>query len=164
MAFGTGQHESTRMALLQMSSAFANTVDQIRTVLDVGTGTGILAMAAALYGADKILAVDNDPEAVSVAQKNVENNTLEQKITVSGTPLSDINGSFDLICANIVHDVLVDMAPYFKRILAPGGKVVLSGILGGAQEKNIANVYETEGMLLVHTEYENEWASLLLET
>lgn len=163
MAFGTGQHESTRMALLHISSTFANTA-AIRSVLDVGTGTGILAMAAALYGADQVLAVDNDPEAVSVAQKNVANNKLEQKITVSGTPISDIRGPYDLICANIVHDVLVDMAPYLKGILSPGGKVILSGILGGTQEINIAQVYENEGMHLIHTEYENEWASLLLGT
>jgi len=164
MAFGTGQHESTRMALLHISSTFVNSEGTVRTVLDVGTGTGILAMAAALYGADQVLAVDNDPEAVSVAQKNVINNKLEQTINVSGIPITEIKGPYDLICANIVHDVLVDMAPEFKRILVPGGTVILSGILGGAQEINIEEVYVNEGMHLMCTEHENEWASLLFES
>jgi len=164
MAFGTGQHESTKMALLLISSSFANTGHGIKTVLDVGTGTGILAMAASLFGAEQVLAIDNDSDAVLVAQKNVMVNNLGAKVNVSGTPFTEIQGPFDLICANIVHDVLVEMAPDFKRLLAPGGLVVLSGILSGAQEKNIEKVYGANGIYLVRSEHDNEWASLLLKS
>jgi len=164
MAFGTGQHESTRMALLLISSTMKDTDCPVETVLDVGTGTGILAMTAALYGADHVLAVDNDPQAVTVARKNILNNDLEQIIDAAEIPVASLPGPYDLICANIVHDVLVDMAPHFKRMLSPGGRVILSGILGGAQEENIEKVYVNEGMRIICTEHENEWASLLLQS
>jgi len=161
MAFGTGQHASTKLALILLDSCFQNRPPQ--TVLDIGTGTGILAMAAALFGAEKIIAIDNDPEAVEVAVKNIANNGLEQSIATSVTPLADISGSFDCICANIIHDVLVEMAPMITGLLAPGGRLVLAGILRGKQEQNIIGVYGELGVALQQVVYEDEWVSLLLK-
>ncbi len=163
MAFGTGQHESTQMALLLISTTLSQSSGNIKKILDVGTGTGILAMAAALLGGSGVLAIDNDPEAVSVAQGNVKKNNLDSKISVSGTPVTDIQDTYDLICANIVHDVLIAMTADISRLIAPGGRVVLSGILSGAQEKNIVQVYGASGMRLIRTEHDKEWAALLLE-
>jgi ribosomal protein L11 methyltransferase len=131
-------------------------------VLDVGTGTGILAMAAALFGAGKIVAIDNDPEAVRVARENISANNLQQTISTSATDLADITGGFDLICANIVHDVLVDMAPTIAGLLIPGGRLVLAGILQGKQEKNIITVYQQLNITLLRSTHEDEWVSLLL--
>ncbi len=160
MAFGTGQHASTKLALGFIHDCFQDKPP--KNVLDVGTGTGILAMAAVLFGAGEAVAIDNDPEAVQVATENITNNNLQQAINTSATDLTEIAGSFDLICANIVHDVLVDMAPSLARLLAPGGRVVLAGILRGTQEENIIKVYQKLDITLLRAAHEDEWASLLL--
>ncbi len=159
-AFGTGQHASTSMALELVR-------DSLREmgggrVLDVGCGTGILAMAAALFGADSVLAIDNDPEAVRVASENIAINQLEQRIRVSGRDLQEIEGTFDLICANIVHNVLVDMAPELTARLVPGGRLVLAGILSGEQEENIIRVYRVLGCSPVARRHTDEWTGLLV--
>ncbi len=160
MAFGTGQHASTRLALGLIHDCFQK--NPPKNVLDVGTGTGILAMAAVLFGAEQVVAIDNDLEAVRVATENIANNNLQYKINTSATELADIRGSFGLICANIVHDVLVDMAPAISRLLSPGGRLVMAGILRGNQEKSISNIYRQLNINLLTTAYEDEWASLLL--
>jgi ribosomal protein L11 methyltransferase len=161
MAFGTGQHASTRMALaLIQQSLEEHTIEQ---VLDVGTGTAILAMAAALLGPVRILAIDNDPDAVTVARENIVRNLLNDRIEVVGTPVAAIAGPYQLVCANIVHDVLVEMAPDLTRLTAGGGRLVLAGILGGDQENNIATVYHALGFTLVNQLHQEEWAALLLQ-
>jgi len=161
MAFGTGQHESTRLALALLSSCFKNYPGRINTVLDVGTGTGILSMAAAVFGAGQVVAIDNDPEAVVVARGNIAHNNLSARITVSATPLAEITGVFDLICANIVHDVLAEMVPHFRRLTVSGGHVILAGILAGAQEKSIGGLYERCGMKIIACRTEGDWSGLL---
>ncbi|NIA04503.1 MAG: methyltransferase [Proteobacteria bacterium] len=163
-AFGTGQHASTKLALSLIASCFQESDrDRPETVLDVGTGTAILAMSAAVFGADRIMAIDNDPEAVAAARHNVTANRLDWNIGVAATALADVPGRYDLVCANIVHDVLVGMAPELKCLLAPAGRVVLAGILRGPQEKNIGLVYGEQGLYLVRSEHEDEWAALLFE-
>ncbi|WP_446010415.1 50S ribosomal protein L11 methyltransferase [Candidatus Electrothrix sp.] len=162
MAFGTGQHASTQLALGLIRSCFDGGI--LTRVLDVGTGTGILAMSAALFGAEQIVALDNDPEAVRVAQENIAHNQLADKITVSGDDLLRISGQYDLICANIIHDVLVDMASNMVQLLADKGSVVLAGILQGEQEENIIRIYQELGLKMGQTLYEDEWVSLLLTT
>lgn len=159
MAFGTGQHATTRGALQLIQRSMQESIP-VR-VLDVGTGTGILAMGAALWGAPEVLALDNDPEAVRVASENVAQNKLSGRITVELTPVEQISGSFGLICANIVHDVLVEMLPHLRRLSAPPGYLVLSGILAGEQERNICTLYTQAGFILLDSQYEEEWVSLL---
>lgn len=160
-AFGTGQHASTRMALSLLSTSLSE--QPVEKALDVGTGTGILAMAAVMFGVDSVVAIDNDPEAVRVAGENVEANGLAGKISVGVTDLDQVQGSFPLILANIVHDVLVEMAPQFRKLLAPGGRVILAGILQGKQEENIIRVYGELGLDLQTSEHDGEWAALLLQ-
>ncbi len=159
-AFGTGQHASTSMALDLLRISLQN-VENAR-VLDVGCGTGILAMAAALFGAETVLAIDNDPEAVRVARENIAANHLTRTIRVSGRSLTDTEGSFDLICANIIHNVLVEMAPELVVRLAPGGRLVLAGILAGEQEENIVRVYEELGCRPEERRHTDEWTALRL--
>lgn len=163
MAFGTGQHPSTRMALGLVASCYDQTKGSPNRVLDIGTGTGILAMASAAFGADQVLAIDNDPEAVAIAKVNVHTNHMDWNIGVSNRSLEDLPGPYDLICANIVHDVLVDMAPEICRLAADGGRIILAGILAGDQETNIEQVYRENGMDLLGAEHEEEWAALLLQ-
>ncbi|MCW5200809.1 50S ribosomal protein L11 methyltransferase, partial [Desulfobulbus sp. F4] len=160
MAFGTGQHASTKLAL-GLIQACCQPFPPER-MLDVGTGTGILAMAAVLFGAKEVVAIDNDPEAVAVAAENIAKNSLAANIAVSPTDLAAVNGSFNLICANILHDVLVDMAPAIAGRLAGQGSVVLAGILRGEQEENIVRVYGGQGLTLQQAVYEEEWVALLL--
>ncbi len=160
MAFGTGQHASTRMAL----SLIARSMELLspRQALDVGTGTGILAMAAALFGAERVVAIENDPDAVTVACENIEKNGLAGKIETSAAPVAQIRGEYPLVSANIVHDVLVEMAPTLVALTAPGGHLVLAGILSGAQEANIVRVYRDLGMHPLERQYQDEWVALQL--
>ncbi len=162
MAFGTGKHASTKLALDFIHACYQG--NPLARVLDVGTGTGILAMAVVLFGAEEVIAIDNDPEAVRVAVENIDHNDLQRRITTSITDIVDISGKYDLICANIVHNVLVAMAPDFARLLVPGGRLVLAGILRGEQEKNITAVCRQLGIDMEQVAYEDEWAALLLKS
>ena len=163
MAFGTGQHASTKMALDLIRQVFEDDFTVTRAA-DIGTGTGILAMGAALFGAQRVEATDNDPEATEAAVVNVASNNLSDTITVSDTDLDELSGPFELISANIIHDVLVEMAPKFKKLLAPTGRIVLAGILSGEQEENIITIYTGLGLRLVRVEHQEEWAALLFST
>lgn len=160
MAFGTGQHASTRMALSLLARALTD--KPCPRVLDVGTGTGILAMACAAFGAGQVRAVDNDPDAVAVARENIAHNRMAAVITVDGTPAETILERYDLVLANIVHDVLIDLAPALTRLTRPGGCLVLAGILAGAQEENILRAYGNLGFRLLERQHQEEWAALLL--
>jgi ribosomal protein L11 methyltransferase len=159
MAFGTGQHASTRMALALIKKSMQRATDNSQA-LDVGTGTGILAMATALFGAERVVAIDNDPDAVRVAQENIEKNGLAGKIETSATPVERLQGAFQLISANIVHDVLVEMAGTLVMLTAPGGHLVLAGILSGEQEENIVGVYLGLGLQPLDRLYQEEWVAL----
>lgn len=161
MAFGTGQHASTRMALALIQEAMQQVAAPC--ALDVGTGTGILAMAAALFGAKQVVAIDNDPDAVRVAGENIAHNGLTETVATSTTPLAEIQGSYPLVCTNIVHDVLVEMAPDLTARTTSGGQLVLAGILRGEQEANIIAIYGQQGFVLIHRLYQDEWVSLRLQ-
>ncbi|MBM9537709.1 50S ribosomal protein L11 methyltransferase [Desulfobulbus alkaliphilus] len=160
MAFGTGQHASTRMASALIRQSLRECA--VDLVLDVGTGTAILAMTAARFGAGRILATDNDPDATTVARANILRNALDDQIEVVDTPLAAIAGAYQLVCANIVHDVLVEMAPELTRLTAIGGRLVLAGLLAGDQEQHVIAVYHALGCTLVNQLYEEEWVALLL--
>ena len=160
MAFGTGHHATTSLCL-----GFMRKVLQERPgpALDVGTGTGILAMAAALFGARQVMAIDNDPAAVEAAQENIVKNGLSGRVEVSQTPLEELEGKYALVVANIIHDVLLVMAPDLTRLTESGGTLVLSGILAGEQADNIIRVYGEAGFSLTGKEEKGEWAALGLK-
>lgn len=158
MAFGTGHHATTSLTLDFIRQILA--ADTGRRVLDVGTGTGILGMGAALFGATYVLGIDNDPEAVRVALENVSLNKLSSVMNVSLDPLQQINQSFDLIVANIIHDALISMNDSFNNLLVRGGNLVLSGILHGEQEKNIIRVFTDCGFLFTEKKQREEWVAL----
>ncbi len=158
MAFGTGHHATTSLTLDFIREILATEKDQ--KVLDVGTGTGILGMGAALLGATRVLGIDNDPEAVRVATENVTLNTLNSVMEVSLDALHQIKEPFNLIVANIIHDALVTMNDDFKRILTSGGNLVLSGILHGDQERNIIRVFTGSGFTFTDKKQQEEWTAL----
>lgn len=159
MAFGTGHHATTSLSLQLLRDALAK--HSAISVLDVGTGTGILGMAAALFGATTVVAIDNDPEAVSAASDNCARNNLQRIMEVAGTPLSSLSDPFSLVIANIVHDVLLELAPDLARLTADGGQLILSGILSGPQVASIVSCFTHLGFSLNRQEQQKEWAALL---
>jgi len=159
MAFGTGHHATTSLSLQLLREALAGRPDS--SVLDVGTGTGILAMAAGLFGASRVMAIDNDPEAVAAARENRNRNELQQIMEVADTPLASLTTPFSLVIANIVHDVLLELAPDLGRLTADGGQLILSGILGGQQVTNIISCFIDLGFSLQRQEEKKEWTALL---
>ncbi len=160
LAFGTGHHASTRLALLLLEQLLQNNKGKLINILDVGTGSGILAMGCALFGAKDVLAIDNDPDAVETAKGNIIRNRLEHTVTVSGQDVASIRSSFDLLVANIIHDTLAEMAKLLTGLLAPKGHLVLSGILKGDQENSIREIYTRQGLNFIKTLTEDEWVAL----
>lgn len=161
MAFGTGHHATTTMALQLVRQALRESGGE--TLLDVGCGTGILGIAAALMGAARVVGIDNDPDAVAAATDNVVLNGVDEQMAVAETALGDITDSFPVVVANIVHDVLVALADDLVRCTRPGGRLVLSGILQGEQAENISRVFGARGCTVVQTEEQGEWCGLMLK-
>lgn len=124
-AFGTGTHETTQITM----EALARWVEPDHPVLDVGAGSGILAIAARLLGAKPIFACDNDPVATEVARANIVRNAEDGVFVFCGSLDSVKSSSARLILANLTADVITDLLPEFNRVLAPHGVAILSGIL-----------------------------------
>ncbi len=156
MAFGTGHHPSTCLALELIDSYFDETRKK-QTVLDVGSGTGILAIACCLLGQSNVLAIDNDPDAIAIARKNARANQVTHTMTVTDIPLPDIEGTYDLIIANITHNVLIDVAPQLNRLLGKGGELILSGILKRDQAGDILQEYVNYGLKPLQMPDKEEW-------
>lgn len=159
MAFGTGLHASTRLATELMEEHLATLPSPSQNVLDVGTGTGILAIGAALLGCKKITAIDNDPEAITAAIDNIKSNDQDKAITASITELSALDGPYDLILANIIHNTLVEMATTLSSLLDQDGILILAGILSGSQATNIDSIYRAQGLTSLSIRESGEWAA-----
>ena len=162
LAFGTGHHASTQLALSLIDRLFQARRTHLHKVLDVGTGSGILAMASGLFGAEEVLAIDNDPDAVQTAQNNIAINRLESIITVSALDIAAVQPAYDLIIANITHDTLAELASTLVHLLAGRGYLILAGILKNSQEKSMLDVYTGLGLTHLLTETKEEWAALKL--
>ncbi len=161
MAFGTGLHSSTRLALTLIDQLFASAATRPRQVLDVGTGTGILAIAAAKLGADTVMAIDNDIDAVVAAQDNIAQNAETGHILCSEQSLAELEDHYDLVIANITADVLTQLCPELVKKMAPGGHLILAGILQGDQAANIVRLFQAASLHLVTEKTEENWISLL---
>lgn len=158
MAFGTGHHATTSLTLEFIRESLLGTSD--KKVLDVGTGTGILGMAALLFDAAEVQGTDNDPEAVQAARKNVAYNNMQQKMDVSLASLDEIDQSFDIVVANIVHDVLVGMADDLIRLTEKGGYLILSGLLAEKQLENISRIFTEKGLDVAGKKVREEWSAI----
>lgn len=158
MAFGTGHHATTRLCLTMISSSLKDYT--ACSLLDVGTGTGILGMAAVLFGATPVVGVDNDDEAVRIAGINVQRNNLEQQMRVSNARLDHINQQFEVVVANILHNILWDMVDSLERLTAQNGTLILSGLIHGDQTASIADRFTSRGFSLMQEEQEKEWSAL----
>ena len=163
MAFGTGQHPSTRMCI----NAMEEIIPKDRTfetwaVLDVGTGTGILAISAAKLGAHKVVALDLDLKAVEIAEKNAAINRVEDRIEILNQDVLTYQGRFNLIVANLTASTLIPLRAHLDGMLEPGGYLVLSGII----EKDAPMVEETflrqESLSSHQLLSEKEWVCFVL--
>ena len=157
-AFGTGQHATTKMCLRAMESFEA---ERAQTLLDVGTGSGILAIYGAKLGFRKIEAIDVDPEAVRWAERNIGLNGDANAITLSGTGIEAIEGRFSLVCANLILGELLRLMPVFSRLVETRGHLVASGILTDQVER-IEEALPAAGFFTSHRLYEDEWACMVL--
>jgi ribosomal protein L11 methyltransferase len=161
MAFGTGGHETTRLCMEVLEGIMDGMPTLLSpSVLDLGTGSGILAMAAVQLGARHVRAVDIDPQAVEVARENLTANGLVEQVELDTTPLEALSGEFDIILANILAEELVRLAPYLTERLAQGGTLVLSGIL--AEKKPLVRSgFAPYPLEYLETRREGEWVAIV---
>ncbi|MBN2645845.1 MAG: 50S ribosomal protein L11 methyltransferase [Desulfuromonadaceae bacterium] len=159
MAFGTGTHGTTHLCLLAVAEVF-DSRPVVRRVLDVGTGSGILAIAAAALGAEFVLACDIDPVACDTARENAAVNAVVDRVQVTQDDLSLLPGDFDVIVANILAEENVRLASELVTRLADGGLLILSGIL---QEKVplVTAGFSAFPLSAPDIRLEEEWACLI---
>lgn len=167
LSFGTGQHATTSYCLseivrLRTAQRRLRTARPALSFLDIGTGSGILAIAAAQMGYAPIYAIDYDADAVRIARENAKRNRVEDKIRFEHRDLTQLKiGHFprcDLICANLIYDMLCTEASRITSWLKPGGNLVLAGILR-EQFAQVCADYESFGLNLVRSKMHNEWHS-----
>lgn len=165
LAFGTGHHETTALCLAALSDLAKRR--RFSRVLDLGCGTGLLAIGAAKLWRRKVLASDIDPVAVQVARENARANgaaPLVQVLTADGLTHAAIRtrAPFDLIIANILASPLTQLAPAIADSLAKGGVLVLSGLLRN-QENLVVSFYTPHGLILRARRRDGPWSALVLE-
>jgi ribosomal protein L11 methyltransferase len=159
MAFGTGHHPTTHMCLSEMEKL----VTPGSRVMDVGTGSGILTIAAAKLGAGHVLALDIDPVAVKAARSNVRANGLQRVVKVQRHALStedDTQSGFDLVVANLYSKVILSMGPTLMAQLVPRGNLIVSGIMAD-RVPEVERHLEAAGCTLLRMSREGDWAVLV---
>lgn len=155
MAFGTGTHATTSLCLRQLERLVAPGA----RVLDVGTGSGILAVAAKLLGADEVRAIDIDPVAVKVAGENAAKNGVE--IAISEATVDQVpKEPFDLIIANIIAAVIIDILPEVAERMKAGGRFLASGIIA-ERKQDVLDAMVNTWMLPLEVREENGWVAIL---
>lgn len=157
MAFGTGHHETTRACLAYIENISGSHAG--KSLLDIGTGTGILAIGASKMGFSKISAVDIDPLSVIAAKENIILNGLTN-IEVKAGDISVVEGTFDVIVANLISGILIEIASKIGLHLNTGGVVILSGMLSG-EEDMVADAYRKSGFDLKEKSFDDRWVTLM---
>jgi ribosomal protein L11 methyltransferase len=162
-AFGTGLHDTTRMCLRWLDEMAGETGAGIpSSALDVGTGTGILAIAMARVGVPEVWALDDDPLATQAARLNVEINEVGERVRVLDGSLSRVAGrSFPMVMANLTGGALLGLRSPLCAIVAPGGRFVVSGILL-EERASVKGAFEESGLGCEGIRESGEWCSMLL--
>lgn len=156
MAFGTGDHATTSMCACLMEEAGCRG----KKVLDVGTGSGILAVGAAMLGSSEVLGIDIDPVAVKVAKENVRKNRRESQITViEGDLTKDVDYVADIVVANLMAEIVMTLTEHVKKHLERGGVFISSGILR-EKETMVMEKIRAEGLRIVEVMNQGEWSAI----
>jgi ribosomal protein L11 methyltransferase len=160
MAFGTGTHASTRLCMQAIEDLADTISDKSQcSLLDVGTGSGILAIAAVLLGIPKVVGIDIDYQAVECAKKNAETNNVSDKLIFTDVPLHKTDGAFSIIVSNILPQTLIDLKADLLSHLAPSGYLILSGIL---KEKAREVIDEfIKDISFARETHEDEWSCIV---
>lgn len=161
MAFGTGSHETTRLCAMLVDKYMLPG----SRVLDVGTGSGILAIAASKLGAASVRAYDIDPVAVRIAEENAGQNGCRNVVCAQSDLLKNVSlsdGKYDFVCANIVADIILRMAKDIGKFVNDGGYLAVSGIID-RQAEDVKLALISSGFKLIDTLEEHDWNALLLE-
>ncbi|MBN2851362.1 MAG: 50S ribosomal protein L11 methyltransferase [Clostridia bacterium] len=156
MAFGTGTHETTSLCA-KLIDKYIRTND---TVIDVGCGSGILSIISKKLGADDVYAIDLDKAAINATKMNCQFNQTESIVTVLGE-LSALQSEVkaDIIVANIIADIIIDLAPLFRNYLKDEGRIICSGIIS-SREQDVINALLTCGYTIEEIKYDNEWVAI----
>lgn len=168
LAFGQGDHATTRICLqaledlLLVPSPFTASSAAPFSALDVGTGSGVLAVAVVKAGAGTCLALDTDPVAVAESRRNVDLNGLKKHITVSGREAAPGDGPVDLILANLRSSTLRSLAGLFSSNLAPGGHLIFSGMRPG-EVPAVLGSYAVYGFSPLRQYHEKGWSGVILQ-
>lgn len=155
MAFGTGTHETTRLCL----AALERHVQTVSRVLDIGTGSGILAIGAAKLGAGEVIGVDLDPVAVESALQNVGHNGLDNVRILQGNLMDVVEGTADVIVANILAEIILVLIPDVRAKLKEGGIFIASGIIR-EKEVLVTQRLREEGFTIHSVDHDGEWVAV----
>jgi ribosomal protein L11 methyltransferase len=158
LSFGTGQHPTTSFCLSEIVKA----ADKSKSFLDIGTGSGILAIAAAKLGFAPVHAFDFDPESVRVAKENARKNRADAKCKITRGDITKLPSKparrYDLVCANLISNLLIAERRRIVNCLQPDGTLVLAGILT-VEFHEVQSAFEQSGLKLTAKRVENEWCS-----
>jgi ribosomal protein L11 methyltransferase len=166
MAFGTGLHPTTRLCLAGIERwaddgllAHGAARDGRARLLDVGCGSGVLAVAAGLLGAGELIGVDTDPLAIEATLANARRNRLGRRVRAWQGSVPSGAGPFDLVAANLIASVLISLASGLRDELRPGGRLLASGIFVD-REGDVRSAFVAAGLVIVHREAESDWVAL----
>lgn len=160
--FGTGHHPTTRMILETLGKRAPTLAHKDLSIFDLGTGSGILAIAAAKLFDRSVEAVDNDPYAITNAHDNVALNNLSHLITPSTTPIENLTTPYNLILANLYGEVLVQLAPEVTRLALPGCIAIMSGITELVRDSVVDTYTENHGWTMEEEQSDSGWHCIVL--
>lgn len=158
-AFGTGTHATTSLCL----SLLEGYITDSSKMLDIGTGSGILAIASLLLGAESALGVDIDAQSVKTAKENAEINAIGKKAEFIVGDLADkVSGKYDIVCANIVADVIIKLLPDASKYMKKNAVLIISGIID-MRENDIKAAVKENGFYIEKAEYRDNWCAFVLK-